>query len=89
MDPRRLSKLVRDKLIQLKETVPKAAVLSSVSIFDNTQLDNWTDTADEDETTSIPEPLGSLLESRTISFNAKELESYSKNVFSQYEKFYT
>ena len=54
MDPRRLSKLVRDKFIQLKETVPKAAVLTSVSIFDNTQLDNGTDT-DEDET-CIPEP---------------------------------
>ena len=66
MDSRRLSKLVRDKFVQLKETVPKAAVLTSVSIFDNTQLDNGTDT-DEDET-CIPEPLGSLLDSRTIKF---------------------
>ena len=48
-----------------------------------------TDTADEDETTCIPEPLGSLLESRTINFNARELESYSKNAFLQHEKSYT
>ena len=46
-------------------------------------------TADEDETTCIPEPLGSPFESRTINFNARELESYSKNVFLQYEKSYT
>ena len=67
MDSRRLSKLVRDTFVQLKETVPKAAVLTSVSIFDNTQSDNGTDTVDEDET-CIPEPLGSLLDSRTIKF---------------------
>ena len=44
-----LPKFVRNRFIQLKETVPKAAVLSSVSIFDDTQLDSGTDTADEDE----------------------------------------
>ena len=81
-DPIRLSELVRNKFIQLKEIVPKAAVLSSV-------LDSGTDTADEDETTCIPEPLVLLFESCTINFNARELENHWKNVFSQYEKSYT
>ena len=87
-DPKRLPELVRNKFIQLKEIAPKAAVLSSVSIFADTQLDSGTDTADEDETTCIPEPLGSLFESRTINFNARDLESYLKKVFLQYEKSY-
>ena len=76
-DPRRLPEHIRNKFIQLKEIAPKATVLSSVSIFDDTQLESGTDTADEHETTCITEPLGSLL------------ESYSKNVFLQYEKSYT
>ena len=48
-DPRRLPKLARNKFIQLKKIIQKAAALSCVSIFDNTQLDSRTDTADEDE----------------------------------------
>ena len=88
-DPRRLPELVRNKFIQLKEIAPKAAVLISVSIFDDTQLNSSTDTADEDETTCNPEPLGSLFESCTINFNMRELESYSNNIFLQYEKSYT
>ena len=88
-DPRRLSELVRNKFIQLKEIWPKVAVLSSVNIFDNTQLDSGTDTTDGDEATCVPEPLGSLFESRTINYNTTELENYSKNAFSQCEKSYT
>ena len=88
-DPRRLPEHIRNKFIQIKEIAPKAEVLSSFSIFDDTQLDSGTDIADEDETTCIPEPLGSLFESRIISFNARELENYLKNVFSPYEKSYT
>ena len=88
-DPRRLSELVRNKFIQLKEIWPKVAVLSSVNIFDNTQLDSGTDTTDGDEATCVPEPLGSLFESHTINYNPTELENYSKNAFSQCEKSYT
>ena len=88
-DPRRLPEHVRNKFIQLREIAPKAAVLSSVSIFDDTQLESGTDTADEDETTCIPEPLGSLFECCNVNFNARELKRYSKNVFLQYEKSYT
>ena len=80
-DPRRFYELVRNKLIQLKEIAPKAAVLSIVSKSDDIQLDNGTDTVDEDKTTCIPEPLGLLFESRNINFNAREWENYSKNVF--------
>ena len=69
--PRRLLELVTNKFIQLKEIAPKATVLSCVSIFDDIQLDSGTDTADEDETTCIPEPLGSLFEFSTINFNAR------------------
>ena len=58
-------------------------------MFYDTQLDSGTNTAYEDKTTHIPEPLGSLFESRAINFNTRELENYSKNVFSQYEKSYT
>ena len=88
-DPRRLPEFARNKFIQLKEIAPKAALLSSVSIFDDTQLDSGTDKEDEDETACIPEPLGSLFESCTINFNVRELKSYSKKVFLQYEKSYT
>ena len=88
-DPRRLPELARNKFIQLKEIEPKAAVLSSVSIFDHAQLDSGTDKADEDETACIPEPLGSLFESCTINFKVRELKSYFKNVFLQYKKSYT
>ena len=69
-DSRRLPELVRNKLIQLKGIASKAAVLSSVSIFDNTQLDSGTDRADEEETTCIPELLGSLFESRIINLQS-------------------
>ena len=85
-DPR-LSELVKNKSIQLKEIVLKAVVLSSVSMFDDTQLECGTDIADDDET-CVPAPLGSLFESCTINFNARKLGNYSKNVFSQYEKSY-
>ena len=88
-DPRKLPELVRNKFIQLKEIAPKAAALSCVSIFDDTQLDSGSDTTGEDETTCIPEPLGSLFEFSTINFNARELESLSKNLVLQYEKCYT
>ena len=80
--PRRLSKLVRNTFIQLKETAPKAEVLSGVSIFDNTQLGSGNEDEDEVETTCISEPLGSLFESRTINFIVREFRNYSKNVFS-------
>ena len=83
-DPRRLPKFARNKIIRLKEIVPKAAVLSSVNI-----LGSGTDTADEDETTCISELRGSLFESRTINFNSRELESHSENVFLPYEKSFT
>ena len=43
--------------------------------------DSGTDKANEDETTCIPYQLGSLFESCTNNFNARELESYLNNVF--------
>ena len=79
-EPRRLSELVRNKFIQLKEIAPKAAVLNRVNINGDTQLDSGTDTADEDKTTCIPEPLSSLFECRTINFNARELKNCLRNV---------
>ena len=70
-DPRRLSELLRNKLIKLKKIARKATVPNNVSIFDDIQLNSGTDTAGEDETTCIPEPLVSPFESRTINFNEK------------------
>ena len=40
-DPRRLPNLVRNKFIHLKKIAPKEPKLTSVSIFDDTQLDTW------------------------------------------------
>ena len=80
-DPRKLSELLRNILIKLKEIARKAAVPNNLSIFDDIQLNSGTDTAGEDETTCISEPLVSPFESRNINFNERELKNYSKNVF--------
>ena len=51
--------------------------------FDCTSLpphNSDTDTADEDETVCIPEPLGSLFESQTINISDRELIDYASKV---------
>ena len=49
------------KIAELRSIVPKAALCTSISKFVPEKIDNSdTDTADEDETNSLPEPLTSL-----------------------------
>ena len=89
VDPvRNLAKL-RQKLLELKQIAPNAAVLTSTSLENDDTYDNETDSADEVDSNCIPERLGSLFEPRTINFDKQKLISYSKEVYEEYNRSYT
>ena len=57
VDPvRNLAKL-RQKLLELKQIAPNAAVLTSTSLESDDTYDSETDSADEVDSNCIPEPL--------------------------------
>ena len=89
VDPvRNLAKL-RQKLLELKQIAPNAAVLTSTSLESDDTYVSDTDSTDEVDSNCIPEPLGSLFEPRTIDFDRQKLISYSKEVYEEYERSYT
>ena len=75
-------------MLQLKQITPNAAVLTSTSLESDDTYDSETDSADEVDSNCIPEPLGSLFEPRTISFDRQKLISYSKEVYEEYKRSY-
>ena len=73
VDPvRNLAKL-RQKLLELKQIAPNAAVLTSTSLESDDTYVSDTDSTDEVDSNCIPEPLGSLFEPRTIDFDRQKL----------------
>ena len=89
VDPVRNSAKIRQKLLQLKQIAPNAAVLTSTSLESDDTYDSETDSADEVDSNCIPEPLGSLFEPRTINFDRQKLISYYKEVYEEYKRSYT
>ena len=75
-DPRRLSKLVRNEFIQLREIVAKAAVLSSWIVGLTQQMKMKQHVPQNHQAHFFNLALLTY-------FNLRELENYSKNVFSQ------
>ena len=58
------------KIAELRSIVPKGVVFTSISKFVPEKIDNSdTDTADENETNSLPEPLTSLYDPLTINWS--------------------
>ena len=58
------------KIAELRSIVPNAAVFTSISKFAPEKIDNRdTDTADEDETNSLPETLTSLYDPLAINWS--------------------
>ena len=57
VNPVRNSEKIRQKLLELKQIAPNAAVLTSTSLESDDTYDNETDSADEVDANCIPEPL--------------------------------
>ena len=89
VDPVRNSEKIRQKLLELKQITPNAAVLTSTSLESDDTYDSETNSADEVDSNCIPELLGSFFEPRTIDFDMQKLISYSKEVYEEYKRSYT
>ena len=73
------------KIAELRLIVPKAAVFTSISKFAPEKIDNSdTDTADEDETNSLPEPLTSLYDPLAINWSEEDIETMGKKIYERY-----
>ena len=88
VDPVRNSGKIRQKLLELKQIAPNAAVWTNTSLESDDTYDSDTNSADEVDSNCIPEPLGSLFEPRTIDFDRQKLISYSKEVYEEYKRSY-
>ena len=89
VDPVRNSEKIRQKLLELKQIAPNGAVLTSTSLESDDTYNSESESADEVDSNCIPEPLGSLFESRTIDFDRQKLISYSKEVYEECKRSYT
>ena len=73
------------KIAELRYIEPKAAVFTSISKFVPEKIDNSdTDTADEDETNSLPEPLTSLYDPLAINWSEEDIKTMGKKVYERY-----
>ena len=73
------------KIAELRSIVPKAAVFTSISKFVSEKIDNSdTDTADEDETNSLPEPLTSLFDPLAINWSEEDIKTMARNIYERY-----
>ena len=65
--------------------MPKSAVFTSISNFVPEKIDNSdTDTADEDETNSLPEPLTSLYDPLAINWSEEDIKTMGKKIYERY-----
>lgn len=81
----------KQKLKELYTVNPDAAILTS--LYDNdpedfTVTNSETDTADETELNSIPEPLTSLFKPQLINNNAEEIQSECRELYYEYKNGY-
>ena len=73
------------KIAELLSIVPKAAVFTSISKFVPEKIDHSdTDTADEDETNSLPEPLTSLYDPLTMNWSDEDIKTMGKKISERY-----
>ena len=73
------------KIAELRSIVPKAAVFTSISKFVPEKIDNSdTDTADKDETNSLPEPLTSLHDPLAINWSEEDIKTIGKKIYERY-----
>lgn len=77
-----------ERLKELKKIAPKAAVFSSIAESDEGTDSDGTDTADEDEQNSVPEPLTSLFQPAAINDTKEELENRKMKLYYLYERSY-
>ena len=73
------------KIAELRSIVPKAAVFTSISKLVPEKIDNSdTDTANEDETNSLPAPLTSLYDPLAINWSEEDIKTMSKKIYERY-----
>ena len=71
------------------EILSKAAVFTSISKFVPEKIDNSdTDTADDDETNSLPEPLTSLYDALAIKWSEEDIKTIGKKIYERYIRSY-
>ncbi|XP_057313387.1 uncharacterized protein LOC130654781 isoform X2 [Hydractinia symbiolongicarpus] len=81
----------KQKLKELYTVNPDAAILTSLydnDLEDFTVTNSETDTADETELNSIPEPLTSLFEPQLINNNPEEIQSECREFYYEYKNGY-
>ena len=81
-DPVRNSAKIRQKLLELKQIAPNAAVLTSTFLESDDTYDSKTDSADKVDSRFLFEP-------RTNNFDRQKVISYSKEVYDEYQRSYT
>ena len=86
--PNNISEKRKSKIAELRSIVPKAGcllVFTSISKFVQEKTDNSdTDTADEDETNSLPEPLTSLYDPLAINWSEEDIKTMGKKIYERY-----
>ena len=65
VEPVRNLTKIQQKLLELKQIAPNAAVLISTSLENDNTYNSETDSADEENSKRTPEPFGSIFEPRT------------------------
>ena len=85
-----ISEKIKIKIAELRSIAHKAAVFTSISKFVPEKIDNSdTDTADEDETNSLPEPLTSLYDPLAINWSEEDIKTTSKKIYERYIRSYS
>lgn len=86
-DPKKCTNTkIKLKLKELKKIAPKAAIFTSIESSSEEEMDSsGTDTADEDDLNSIPEPLTSLFHSQAINYSKDELNAVSQKMYKKYQ----
>ena len=80
-----VSKKRKKTIAELQSIVPKAVVFTSISKFVPEKIDNSdTDTADKDETNSLPEPLTSLHDPLAINWSEEDIKTIGKKIYERY-----
>ena len=70
------------KIAELRSTAHTAAVFTSISKFVSEKIDNSdTDTADKDETNSLPEPFANLYDPLAINWSVEDIKTTSKKIY--------
>ena len=79
----------QEKLQELKLIAPNAAIFSSIAETYEDTDNSGTDTADEDDGNSIPEPLTSLFMPQSVNYSEDDVKKCGKTMFESYERSYS